>query len=117
MALSLRATQSLFTRLVARLIDEATLRGYDLTFGETYRSAEDAARLAARGLGIADSLHTRRLAIDLNLFRAGVYLTATEDYRPLGEWWEAQSGPDYQCAWGGHFGDGDHFSIAYEGHE
>jgi len=115
MPLSLRAKQSAFVRLVARLIDEATLRGYDLTFGETYRSKEEAARLAAAGLGIKGSLHCSRLAIDLNLFRDGKYLTDTESYQPLGEWWEAQSRQDVECCWGGRFKDAGHFSIAHGG--
>lgn len=114
-ALTLRQKQSHFVRHVARLIEEATYRGYDLTFGETYRSPEEAARLAALGKGIVTSLHTKRLAIDLNLFKDGVYLTDMEAYRPLGEWWEKQSDSDCTCAWGGRFNDGNHFALAHGG--
>jgi len=56
------------------------------------------------------SLHRDRLAVDFNLFRDGVYLRGTEDYRPLGEVWEAMGG-----SWGGRFNDGNHFSLAYKG--
>lgn len=108
--------QQTFVLRVADLIVFATAQGYQMSFGETYRSKEEAARLAALGLGIKSSLHTQRLAIDFNLFRDGQYLTKTEDYRPLGEYWEAQSHPrEYTCAWGGRFGDGGHFSIAHGG--
>lgn len=113
--MTLREKQSLFVVLVARLIQRAIATGYQLTFGETYRSKEEAARLAALGLGIPQSLHTQRLAMDLNLFKNGVYLQSTEDYRALGEWWEKLSTPDYECCWGGRFGDGNHFSIAHGG--
>ena len=113
--MTLRQKQSLFCRLVADLIRHAYAKGYELTWGEAYRSKEEAARLAGLGLGIKTSLHTSRLAVDLNLFLDGAYQTTTEAYRPLGEWWEQQSGPDYQCCWGGRFLDGNHFSISHGG--
>lgn len=113
--MTLRQKQSLFVSLVAELISFALVAGYELTFGEAYRSPEEAARLAKLGKGIKSSLHTSRLAIDFNLFRDGKYLSTTEAHRELGEWWEAQSTPEYTCAWGGRFGDGNHYSIVHEG--
>ena len=110
--MTLRQKQSLFVQLVARLILEARRSGYDLTLGEAYRSPEEAARLAKAGKGIAASLHTQRLAIDFNIFREGHYLTKTEAYHPLGEYWESL---DPSCRWGGRFGDGNHFSITHGG--
>ena len=130
-----------FSPLVAKLILHAEKLGYQVTLGEAWRSPEMAmltvptAQLedqvhrlcpmcqvtaftkwyADRGIGIANSLHTKRLAIDINLFRAGKYLTDTEDYRPLGEWWEKQCS---ECRWGGRFvklPDGNHFSMEHEG--
>lgn len=113
--MTLRQKQSLFVKLVAKLIYYAYSQGYELTFAEAYRSPEEAARLAKAGKGIVKSLHTQRLAIDLNLFKDGKYLTSTEAHRFLGEWWERQSGPDFTCAWGGRFKDGNHYSIEHEG--
>lgn len=112
--MTLREKQSHFLRLVATLIQQADVFGYALTCGEAYRSPEEAARLAALGAGITRSLHTQRLAIDLNLFIDGVYQTTTEAYRPLGEWWERQ---DVLCRWGGRFRrpDGNHFSLTHGG--
>ena len=107
---TLRQTQSRFTLLVAGLINQAHVMGYDITLGEVFRSPEEAQRLAGAGKGIAKSLHCSRLAVDVNLFRGETYLSATADYQPLGEWWEAQGG-----SWGGRFHDGNHFSLAYEG--
>ena len=49
-------------------------------------------------------MHRSRLAIDLNLFRDGKYLTSSEDHRVLGEWWESVGG-----MWGGSE-DGNHYS-------
>ena len=113
--MTLREKQSAFALLVARLILQADRMGYAVTLGEAWRSPDEAARLATVGKGIARSLHTSRLAIDLNLFRDGAYLTSTEAHRPLGEWWEAQSTEQYECAWGGRFRDGGHYSLAHGG--
>lgn len=110
--MTLREKQSLFAVLVARLIQYATGLEYELTFGETYRSKEEAERLAKLGLGIKNSLHCVRLAVDLNLFKDGIYLSSTEAHRPLGEWWERQ---DPLCRWGGRFGDGNHYSLEHGG--
>jgi hypothetical protein len=112
--MTLRQKQSLFARLVAQLIVEAENQGFEVTFGETYRSPEEARRLAKLGKGIINSLHCSRLAIDLNLFRDGRYLSSTESHRPLGEWWETQH---ELCRWGGRFSrpDGNHYSLEHEG--
>lgn len=111
---SLGAKQRRFTYLVSLLIQEAYAQGYELTFGETFRTPEQAKLNAAKGTGIGNSLHTHRLAIDLNLFKNGVFLMSTEDHRPLGEWWEKL---DKECRWGGRFSrpDGNHYSLAFEG--
>lgn len=118
-AATLGQKQRVFAPLAARLIQQAEKLGYEVTLGEAWRSPEMAIYAtqyyANRGIGIANSLHTKRLAIDINLFKNGKYLTNTEDYRPLGEWWEKQCA---ECRWGGRFvklPDGNHFSIEHEG--
>ena len=110
--MTLRQKQSLFLSLVVLLVCEAKMRGYELTLGEAWRSPEEAARLAKAGKGIQNSLHTLKLAVDLNLFKDGKYLTSTEAHRPLGEWWEQQH---ELCRWGGRFGDGNHYSLSHRG--
>jgi len=109
MSETLREKQSRFTRYVGMLIEWADLQGYELTFGETWRTPEQAALNAAKGIGIKNSLHCDRLAVDFNLFRGG---KLTADHRPLGEYWESLA-PD--CRWGGRFGDPPHFSIEHGG--
>lgn len=113
--MTLREKQSIFVLLVAKLILYANLKGYALTFGETYRSKEEAERLFKLGKGIKNSLHTQRLAIDLNLFKDGVYLTSTKSHEILGKYWESLSTPEYECNWGGRFGDGNHYSVGHAG--
>lgn len=90
--MTLSEKQQLFTVMVASLIHWAEEHGYRLTFGEAYRTPEQAALNAKKGSGISNSLHTQRLAVDFNLFVNGQYKTRTEDYLPLGEYWESLGG-------------------------
>jgi hypothetical protein len=58
---------------------------------------------------MAGSLHYSGLAVDLNAYRDGVYLTASSDYKPLGDKWKSMNS---LARWGGDFpGDGNHFSF------
>ncbi|RLI66366.1 MAG: M15 family peptidase [Candidatus Asgardarchaeum californiense] len=102
---TLRKRQSKFVRLVILLLMHIHARGYEITFGDAYRDPRCK-------YGAPNSLHLMRLAIDLNLFKDGVYLTDTEDHREFGEYWESL---DPDCSWGGHFNDGNHYSLAYMG--
>src|SRR5690606_13759772 len=79
-AVTLGQKQRRFTLLVAKLIEYAYSQGYELSFGEAYRTPEQAKANAKSGKGIANSLHCDRLAIDLNLFKDGTYLTSSESH-------------------------------------
>lgn len=108
--------QKLFPRLTAQLIQYIESKGYEITFGEAWRTPEMAKIYESRGNGIANSLHKSRLAIDLNLFKEGKWLSKTEDYKFAGQYWESLSTGLYKCCWGGHFSDGNHFSIEHGGY-
>ena len=110
--MKLSETQQLFAVMIADLIHWAQEHGYRLTFGEAYRTPEQAALNAKSGKGIRNSLHTLRLAVDFNLFINGKYQADTDAYRPLGEYWESIGG-----TWGGRFSraDGNHFSLEHNG--
>lgn len=111
MSESLGQKQRRFARLIPRLIDKAHELGFDVTLGDAYRDPRVFGHIGTRqGYGHPKSGHKQRLAIDLNLFRDGTYLTQTEDHRPLGEWWESQGG-----TWGGRFNDGNHYSLEHDG--
>jgi len=98
--LSLRKKQSDFVHMVSLLIAYAYQNGYELTFGDAW----------AQSGHKNNSLHYDRLAIDLNLFKNGKYMLSTEDHRQLGEFWELIGG-----SWGGHYDDGNHYSLEHEG--
>ena len=111
----LRENQARFMTMLGQLLAYVeTLDGYRVRGDWLYRSPQ-ANNLAG---GIADSLHTQRLAIDLVLDKrnaAGVWVwqQRSEDYEPLGVFWESIGG-----TWGGRFKpvpDGVHFSLAYGG--
>jgi len=126
--------QVIFTRSLARLIRQAyslyededidardrwTSTVYqhgqgrvELTMGRAY--ASKAANRADKG--IRDSTHTVRLAIDLNLFVDGEYITGFHPiWHVLGRYWKKLN-PDL-AAWGGDFRkrDYNHFSFHHGG--
>jgi hypothetical protein len=97
--------------MVSRLIAKIYELGYEGTIGDGYRDPRVFGAMGVRmGYSSANSNHKQRLAIDINLFRNGVFLQTTEDHRPIGEWWESQGG-----TWGGRFNDGNHYSLEHNG--
>jgi len=97
---TLREAQSRFAHLLGHLLLFASSQGYELTLGDA---------MATSG-HCRNSFHYRRLAIDLNLFRDGKYLTTTAAHEPLGRFWKSL---DARCSWGGDFTspDGNHYSY------
>lgn len=110
--MTLRDQQSLFVKLLPRLIDYAYEQGYEMTLGEAWRTPEQAKINAESGKGISNSLHIDRLAIDINLFVAGAYVAGSAAHKPLGEFWEKLHP---LCRWGGRFNDGNHYSLEWQG--
>lgn len=109
--MTLGQKQRKFTLMVAQLIQWAYEKGYELTLGDAYRDPRVHGEVGVKkSYSLANSLHKERLAIDLNLFKNQVYLKSTEDYLPLGEYWESIGG-----TWGGQFNDGNHFSLEHNG--
>lgn len=104
-----------FSRRVAKLLTWLDANGYEVTLGECKRPPEAALYYSREKKGILHSNHIHSLAIDLNLFRDGKYLTEKTAYAPAGEYWESLSVPDCESCWGGKFEtpDSDHFSLKY----
>lgn len=97
--MTLREKQSRFAECIGKLLTYAYEQGYEITFGDTYPGKFKHAEFGQ---------HPKGLAIDLNLFRDGKYLTTTEDHTPLGHYWESL---DPLCSWGGRWNDGNHYSY------
>jgi hypothetical protein len=103
MSETLLEKQQRFVHMITMLIQHAEYIGYKLTFGDAYRDERCP-------YGHPYSLHRKRLAIDLNLYKDGHWLKKTEDHLLLGEYWESIGG-----TWGGRFKDGNHYSLEHEG--
>lgn len=105
--------QRLLAKLLPRLLDKAHELGFEVTLGDAYRDPRTHGVLGVKkAYGHAFSCHKLRLAIDLNLFKDGVYLTKNDDHKPLGEYWETLH---ELCRWGGRWGDANHYSFEHEG--
>lgn len=115
--MKLSEKQQLFVINVADLIRTLYDRGYNVTFGDAYRDPRVFGKWGEKKYySAAESNHKRRLAVDLNLFKDGRYLTATKDYLEAGKIWEMQGQTLYNhrlpLRWGGRFSDGNHFEWA-----
>jgi hypothetical protein len=97
--MTLREKQSKFALYIGKLIVWAYEQGYEITFGDTYPGKFKHSEFGK---------HPSGLAIDLNLFRDGKYLTMTEDHAPLGLYYESL---DPKASWGGRWNDGNHYSY------
>lgn len=108
---TLRQKQSRFALMCARVILKAHELGFEITLGDAYRDQRVFGAMGERqGYGESKSAHKQRLALDINLFKDGVYLQGSDAHRSLGEWWESQGG-----CWGGRFNDGNHYSVEHNG--
>ena len=98
--MTLGQKQRKFTKMVGMLIQYAYFKGYELSLGDAH--ATDGHKVG--------SLHYSRLAIDLNLFRNGVYLREAVDHKVLGDYWKSL---DPEATWGGDWEnkDGNHYSY------
>ena len=115
----LESKQAFFAKNVSRLISYINSKGYSVTFGEAWRPQEMAEIYAKEGKGIIHSQHTKRLAVDLNIFDdKGNFLKSDADQRPFGEYWESLCNAN---RWGGnftkhggHIDDPDHYEMRSE---
>lgn len=121
--MGLRNMQSKFAFNIALLIKYAYVHGYEVTFGDAYRDPL-LAKLNSGLYGLIEkvtskitwlsrrgsinSLHCQRLALDINLFRDGRYLSTSEAHLVLGRYWEQLHTFN---RWGGRFKDGNHYEM------
>lgn len=100
--------QSEFLCDVAKLILWAKEQGFQLTGGELFRTPEQQEIYIKTGKSkTSNSKHLKRLAIDLNLFIDGQYMTDKESYKPLAEYWKSlnpKNKAGYDWGW-----DANHF--------
>ena len=122
----LREKQSLFVVYLTKLLAFGHSKGYEFTLGEAGVTNPRKIRWVPDGVNkrttspmedgehMEGSLHYKRLAIDLNLFVDGRYITSSTNpaYVELGTYWESLH---ELCTWGGRFSDANHFSVTHGG--
>lgn len=110
--MTLSERQRAFTRMAADLIQFAYESGYELTFGDAFRDPRLHGEFGKKdGYGAAKSVHKVRLAIDLNLWVNGEYVTTSDHYGwdALHKYWESLGGSKRVP------NDANHFSMEYQG--
>lgn len=88
--------------------------GLDVFGEELWRTPEMAEIYAERGVGIKTSVHRKKLAIDVKIYKDGKILWDGPEYALAGKLWK-QMDPD--ARWGGDFRRRDvyHFSFIHNG--
>lgn len=94
--MTLSGKQKIFTFNIHKLIEFAFKNGYELTFGEVFRTLEQQTIYFKTGRSkTMNSRHLDRLAVDFNIFKNGALLFQNKETRnkeiqdclPLGEFW------------------------------
>ena len=109
--MKLTEIQQEFALNISHLIAYIFASGYKCTLGEALRTREQACLYADQHKGIRNSLHCKKLAMDINVFSpSGEYLKDTDEYQVFGRYWESLNPRN---RWGGHFqhADGNHFET------
>lgn len=82
--------QSIFAFNVAALLSAFQIREYQISFGEAYRTPEQEAIDISKGISkTSNSMHLKRLAIDLNIFKNGVQVTDAKELIEFGNYWRS----------------------------
>ncbi len=96
--MSLRNQQSEFAKNIGLLIAYAYANGFELTFGEVYRTKEQQEIYFKSGRSkTMNSRHIQRMAVDFNFFKDGRMLfSVKEEYdadlelaKPVANYWES----------------------------
>ena len=107
--------QQIFAYTLAKFLLWIYASGWAVRIGEVYRPPYTAKEMARRGKGIVNSVHTKKLAVDLFLVKNGKDVTwDTSDYIPLAKKWEsyhplARAGHNFRGR------DSVHFSFEHGG--
>jgi hypothetical protein len=113
--MTLGEKQEFFMRQLPRLIDKVHELGYEIRGGDLFRDPRSHGAMGVIGVyGHKNSCHKLKLAIDLNLFKDGRFITDSEGHKDIGAWWIAQH-PDNRCGVFFSIPDPNHYSMTHEG--
>ena len=112
--MGLNSKQARFTRCVGKLISHAFATRREVILAEAYRTKEQAQWYKDKGVGILNSAHRKKLAVDLFVYKNGTISWNQDDYTFLGNYWKSL---DPDARWGGDFSNRDavHFSFEHNG--
>ena len=112
--MGLNVKQARFTYTMAKFLVWCHENGFIVFGAELFRTPEQAELYAERGIGIKNSVHTKKLALDIFRLKDGVLTWEKEDYRAMGTKWKMM---DADARWGGDFRrrDAVHFSFEHNG--
>lgn len=112
--MGLNAKQAEFTHCMGKLIVWCFKNGYPVFGAEWFRTNEQAEIYAKQGKGIKNSVHRKKLAVDLFRLVDGKLSWDKKHYEPVGKKWKTLH-PD--ARWGGDFKrrDAVHFSFIHNG--
>lgn len=106
--------QALFSYHVSQLLSYIYSNNLYCTFGEVYRTEEQAEIYVQQKKGIKNSQHCKKLAIDITLFKPGTPIPLdAKSYKDAGSYWKSL---DIHNRWGGDFknrSDSNHFEAFY----
>jgi hypothetical protein len=113
--MSLNAKQARFTYCIAQLIVWAKEElGVDLIGAELYRTPEQAEIYFKQGKGIKNSVHRKKLALDMYVLKDGKIVWDGPEYDQIAVKWRSL---DPDARWGGDFRRRDvyHYSFMHRG--
>ncbi len=112
--MGLNKKQADFTRSIAYFLVWCHENGYEVFGAELYRTPEQARIYASQGRGIVNSVHCKKLAMDIYRLKGGTVTWEADDYTAMGEKWKSMH---HQARWGGDFKNRDavHFSFEHNG--
>ena len=88
--MGLRQEQSLFAKDTYRLFGFIFENGYDITFGEVLRTEEQQAIYLKTGRSkTSNSMHLKKLAIDINIFKDGKLIEDNKELKIFGDYWQS----------------------------
>lgn len=107
--MSLGKDQETFSRLITKHLQWLFDNGYEVRLGDCYRDPRVHGEYGEKvGYGAAKSQHKKKLALDINLFKDGIYLTTSDGHKESAIHWESLN---KHCRSGIRYSDSNHYEY------
>ena len=99
--MTLGQNQEKFTQDLAKLLNYLIENNYTIRMGEVERTQSQQEIYIKQGKSkTANSMHLKRCAVDLHIFKNGEWLQSKQQLQGIGDYWESL---DLSNRWGGNF--------------